>query len=136
MIIAFIPPFTDINLPDSIRKLGNGVFEECTKLQSINLPSKLTYLPTNLFSQCESLKGISVPPNVRKIGSGCFYKCKSLSEFFLPKSVVEFETDKLFGKTSCFSGDDILFSKDGNITIGDGSSFSILFLTKLFNEAI
>ncbi len=48
-------------IPDTIVKIGDIAFKECTKLAEINLPDSLIYIGTEAFYGCTSLKQITIP---------------------------------------------------------------------------
>lgn len=50
----------------------NGVFENCTVLDSVTLPDTLKILGTNTFAGCSSLKTIDLPISITAIGIGAF----------------------------------------------------------------
>lgn len=49
---------TQLVIPSSIVKIGNGVFESCFYLKSINIPENVSFLGKNLFNGCSKLTHI------------------------------------------------------------------------------
>lgn len=63
---------TDITIPDTVQKLGNGAFLCCINLESITIPSKVTKLKDAVFRGCSKLETIIIPENVEEIGINSF----------------------------------------------------------------
>ncbi|MBQ6042224.1 MAG: leucine-rich repeat protein [Oscillospiraceae bacterium] len=76
-----------VELPDSLRDLGDRVFTGCTALESVNLPEGLTGIKHNTFNGCSSLESIVIPDSVRTIGTGAFRNCTHLAEITFPKQL-------------------------------------------------
>ena len=72
--------FISVSLPDSIKKLGAGIFGNCKSLQKVKLPSELKELSPYLFAGCSSLKTITMPVKIEKFSEGMFFSCSSLEE--------------------------------------------------------
>jgi hypothetical protein len=62
-----------VSLPDSVKKIGAGVFGNCKSLQKVKLPSELKELSPYLFAGCSSLKAITMPTNLQKFSEGLFF---------------------------------------------------------------
>ncbi len=89
-------PYESISLPDSVKELGNCLFENSRALEKVKLPSGLTELPPYLFSGCVALKKVTMPNVVSAFSEGLFKNCESLAEIpfragitVLPESVFE-----------------------------------------------
>ena len=85
-----------IELPDSIEKIGSGVFSGCKNLKQINIPANIYYFGERAFSGCSSLKELSIPSGIKEIHDYSFYNCSSLRELKVPDSV-EFIGTNAFG---------------------------------------
>lgn len=97
-----------ITIPSSTEKIGDNVFQSCTKLTDVIFedPCEIKSLCNNLFFTCTSLKQISIPLSVAKIGASAFCKCGSLEEIKIPASVKEIGTRAFF---NCSSLKSIIF---------------------------
>ena len=91
---------TSVTMPNSVVKLGGGVFYDCDRLKSVTLSASITSLPTyvvtydddpdelfGFFANCSSLESIVIPEGVTTIGDKAFESCTSLKEIILPNTV-------------------------------------------------
>lgn len=76
----------ELYLPDTIQEIGDRAFLY-SKLKKINLPSSLKHIGNESFSHCESLKEIVIPDSVVEIGKGCFSFCKYLESITISANV-------------------------------------------------
>ncbi|MBQ7603326.1 MAG: leucine-rich repeat domain-containing protein [Clostridia bacterium] len=61
-----------INLPQSLRKLGEGAFENCSKLKDIGQwPQYITSVPGKAFENCSSLD-VLLPNTITAVGANAF----------------------------------------------------------------
>jgi ferredoxin len=66
------PRITSVYIPDSVTKIGEGAFDECTALKQVRLSEKLTAIPEDCFYECSSLSEITIPASVKSIGDASF----------------------------------------------------------------
>ena len=78
---------TNINLPVSVRSIGNSAFQHCSSLQSITIPDSVISIGDNAFLGCSSLQSITIPNSVKRIGEWAFEDCSSLQSITIPNSV-------------------------------------------------
>ena len=111
---------SSVEIPDSVRKIGESAFEfcknlkevtipkgveeikafafyGCEQLEKVNLPDKLKKVGDFAFSQCESLKEMEFPESLKKVGAYCFELCQSLKRVVLDESVVEVDAHAFDG---------------------------------------
>lgn len=69
---------TKINLNDKIIQVGEGSFENCSKIEEINLPS-IAIIPSSLFHGCISLSKFTINDFVDTIESEAFRGCSGLA---------------------------------------------------------
>lgn len=67
-----------INLPYSLKYIGQYTFSNCTKLKEIYLPEKIENIDYSAFSMCTSLEKVHFNKYLKYIGDYAFYKCKKL----------------------------------------------------------
>ncbi len=76
------PTFMEINLPETLKTIGNEAFFACAGLQSVTLPSSINYESDSVgyyvFGSCVSLERVTLPENLTVIGEGWFYGCEKL----------------------------------------------------------
>lgn len=101
--------FTEINLPDSLKVLSDGVFADCKNLASVQASSvtnvgkavfkgctaltsiafndAVTSLGEELFSGCTALVNVTLPSALTTVGKGAFENCTALVTLSLPSKV-------------------------------------------------
>lgn len=112
------PTITEINLPSSIKTIGNNAFAGCRGLSKITLSENTVQIGDFAFKWCDNLKSlivpniseispgsfmccykleeIDIPDSVKKIGEGAFWKCENIT-LSIPESVEEIETGAFKG---------------------------------------
>ena len=73
-----------INIPESLIEIGDCAFLNCTSLTSINLPKGLTTICSAAFQGCTGLTSMVVPDTVEVMGAGVFNGCNNLESLMLP----------------------------------------------------
>lgn len=82
-----------VELPESLRSIGERAFQNCTSLQHINLPPKLGALKDRCFADCITLKEIKLPKRVAVIPGSAFYDCKSLTTVQSSVNLIKIEAN-------------------------------------------
>lgn len=77
----------EINIPNSIKKIGQYAFYYCSSLERVNLPNSLEAIGDCAFECCISLNEINLPNSVLTIGWEAFYGCSSLVHIDIPEGV-------------------------------------------------
>lgn len=80
-------PVTSMPESESDNIIADGAFEECSSLVSVEIPGTVKTLGEYAFSKCEKLESIKIPDSVNEIGQSCFYHCTSLKNINLPESL-------------------------------------------------
>lgn len=80
---------TSLTIPDSVTTIGSGAFYNCTKLVSVNIPDGITTIEDGTFSGCYALSSITIPESVTTIGTSAFQNCAALTSITLPSKVTE-----------------------------------------------
>lgn len=77
-----------VELPQNLLWLGEGVYRDCNKLTTIVLPPRLSEVPNEFFMNCTALKRVDLPSGVAAIGREAFSGCSSLMDMIIPESVI------------------------------------------------
>ena len=98
-----------IQLPSTLKYIGDGMFYQCCSLTSFTIPSTITEIKDGAFSGCENLVSViipesvqsmgkrvfsntaltevNIPPSITMLGDGTFEDCKKLSKVALPEGL-------------------------------------------------
>jgi len=76
-----------LDIPDSVRTIGDFALAACVKLVEANLPLNLTSIPRSLFEGCLELSALNIPDQVTNIGGFAFASMNSLTNVTIPASV-------------------------------------------------
>lgn len=71
---------TDILIPDTITKINNYQFINCSTLSSVKIEGSLTTIGAQAFANCTSLTAINIPSSVTRIAALAFKECTSLEK--------------------------------------------------------
>jgi hypothetical protein len=66
-------------IPDTIVRIGDYAFANCTAMTSIAIPASVTSIGGGAFRNCYSLKSITIPTGMTSIGEHAFSYCDSLT---------------------------------------------------------
>ena len=92
-----------ITIPNSVTGIGDSAFYNCTSLTSIKIPNSVTWIGNAAFKQCKSLTFIDIPNSVTWIGAGAFSHCTSLTSITIPNSVTSIGSSHFLGCKSLSS---------------------------------
>jgi hypothetical protein len=81
--------FKSINLPNSLRYIGDSAFSCSNNLTEIVLPEGLEYIDANAFNNCHLLERIYVPSTVSYIGEDAFSAGVSLTTIIIASGDIE-----------------------------------------------
>lgn len=102
-----------LELPNTIKGIGDAAFKNCSNLMSVNIPTALDSIRNNVFEGCLALTSIKIPTNVKKIGYQAF--CNSgLSEITIP-ATIEKMSNEVF--KDCKSLETVVFAESFNLSI-------------------
>ena len=79
--------FTSLVIGNSINKIGNYAFYNCTSLTSVTIGNGITSIGSYAFYACNSLTSVTIPDSVTSIGNYAFRNCTSLTSVTIPDSV-------------------------------------------------
>jgi len=76
-------------LPNTVKKIGNYAFSDCSKLTQINIPSSVTSIEDCAFNKCSSLKEIVFPGSVKKLPDRVCDYCNALTKVVVEEGITE-----------------------------------------------
>ena len=88
---------TDVQIPNTVSSLGNGVFDSALRLANVTLPMGITSVPAAMFEKT-AIKAVAIPDGVTLVGEGAFQTCESLESVFLPSTLQKIEA---YGFNGC-----------------------------------
>ena len=84
-------PITGVEIPASIKQIGNETFRECRSLVYVTIAenSALESIGSHAFYQCSALTTVTIGDGsaIKSIGERAFYSCSALESFEIPASV-------------------------------------------------
>lgn len=86
-----------INLPSSIKEMGNFAFRNCSQLEEISIPREVTHISGYIFDGCTSLKTVNISTEATEISAYAFANCTSLEVINIPSSVQTIERNAFLG---------------------------------------
>ena len=84
-----------VKFPNSLQKIGGEAFGDCTSLSSVTFGSGLKSVEYNGFANCESLKKVVLPEGLEKL-EGAFYECYNLENITFPNSLSEIDDSTIY----------------------------------------
>ena len=83
---------TSVTIPNSVTEIGGGAFFDCTGLTSVTIPNSVTEIGEMAFEGCTGLISVTIGNSVSSIGTQAFYGCHGLTSIVIPNSVTEINT--------------------------------------------
>ena len=82
---------TDLELPDSLQKIGKQAFQGCRQLKKVELPSGISEIPEGCFSGCRSPEEIVIPEGLTAIRTDALKGCMRLKQLIVPEKLITWE---------------------------------------------
>lgn len=101
-------------LPDTVTRIGPGVFKNCRQLTKLKLSKNITAIPDYALDGCRQLKDIVIPDGVAEIGEYAFAstKCKEIVVPATVKKIGKYVFDATRMKKVTFCGKKTEFDAD------------------------
>ena len=77
-----------VTFEEGVKKIQEGAFYACVKIETLNLPSSLEIIEDWAFGDSYALKRCVLPEGLKKIGGDAFHH-SGLEELFVPDTVTE-----------------------------------------------
>lgn len=87
-------------IPDSVTSIGYGPFDGCTSLKEATVGGGISELPYRCFYQCSALQRVYLSDGIKAIGNLNFSYCESLTEVRLPEGLESIGGSAFYGCTS------------------------------------
>ena len=82
---------TTFECPDSITRIGNEAFQNCSNLESVVLSKKLEKIGESAFENCTKLTEVELPETLKVMENnyygGSFSGCKNMKKVNIPKTL-------------------------------------------------
>ncbi len=75
---------TELNLPESLEKIGQSAFSDCTSLRKITIPSGVEVIMNQTFQNCYGLTTVVFSEGLKAIGNFAFLNCSGLVNVVIP----------------------------------------------------
>ena len=72
-------------LPGTLERIGDCAFRNCSHLRRINFPGRLREIGAEAFAFCLELESAALPEGLEKLGEQAFFSCEELSWVRLPQ---------------------------------------------------
>lgn len=82
---------TSVTIPQTITKIGDYTFQDCTGLTSMTIPYSVRSIGRDAFHGCTGLTAMTIPYSVGSIGYAAFQDCTSLASVIIPSSVTRMD---------------------------------------------
>ena len=94
---ADLENLTNVDIPSTVRHIGEGCFSGCGALTSIDFSKGVIYIGANALADCTSLKQIKLGNHLIHIADGAFKNCMALESLYIPPSVTAIGEDVFVG---------------------------------------
>ena len=95
---------TQIEFPDSLKCIREGVFTGCSTLEEVKIPSGVDTMEGWIFNGCKNLQAVTLPESLTVLEEGLFAGCSGIAEIKIPDSVNYIGSDVF---TACYGLTDI-----------------------------
>ena len=79
---VFSEGITSIYVPDTVKNVSSGAFDDLTTLESVEFGRGITSIPSAVCENDPSLKEVYIPESVTAISSRAFYNCTALTDIY------------------------------------------------------
>lgn len=76
VLTAYNGEDTVVEIPDTVKKIGDKAFEKKGKILGVVMPDSVTSIGDGAFDSCSSLKDVAMSKGLKEIGESAFKNCK------------------------------------------------------------
>ena len=87
VLTEYYGDYSTVVIPDGVRRIIYGVFNDCVSLESVIIPDSVTSIGAGAFSGCTSLKSVTIGDGEKSIGNNAFGGCTRLASVNIPDTV-------------------------------------------------
>lgn len=117
---------TSVTIPEGVKYINYGAFQQCTTLKNIKLPNSLVRINASAFKECTSLSALSLGEGLKTIDSEVFKGCVGLKTVALPSKLETLEYEAF---ADCSNLENVTFPN--TLTTADEAAF---YETKWYNN--
>ncbi len=85
-----------IELPSTVKEMGDRVFAHCVSLKSVVLPD-VNQIGEETFKGCSAIESVDLPTRTERVEARAFENCASLENVKLPNALRRIESDAFKG---------------------------------------
>ena len=122
---------TSVTFPSSLTWIGYWAFEGCSGLTSLTFPSSLTWIGDAAFRNCSGLTSLSFPPGLTRIKDSAFSGCSGLTSLTFPSGLTTIGSSAFSGCSGLIS----LAFPSSLTTIGQGAFFNASNIKTIYSYA-
>lgn len=104
---------------DGVETIGTQAFSRCDSLTEMDFPQSVKRIESGAFMQCDGLQEVKLPDGLEFLGYGSFAVCENLAWLNIPDDFTGFDMEivQFYGKkifTPCYNRDTVLVVKEGS----------------------
>ena len=80
LVWLFHRSLTSVTIPNSVTKISDNTFSDCSSLTSVTIPNSVTTIGSEAFSGCTNLQKVHIGNSVKTIGEYAFYNGTSITQ--------------------------------------------------------
>ncbi|MBR6558799.1 MAG: leucine-rich repeat domain-containing protein [Clostridia bacterium] len=85
--MVYGPQITYIDIPKTVKVIGEYAFDDCRKLKTVIIPEGVEIIGSGAFGGCIELESIEIPKTVKEIRDKAFFECESFKKAYMSASV-------------------------------------------------
>jgi C1A family cysteine protease/fibronectin type 3 domain-containing protein len=83
---------TDVEIPSSVRSIGNSALQSQYEMTSLSIPNTVTNIGRFAIAYCNGLTTLAIPPSCKSLGEYAVYACRGLEAVSIPDGVVSLDS--------------------------------------------